>query len=109
MFDLIVWIKESPLNPKIKINSINIVGYASPDGVEDKNSNLSNERTKAARASLISLMKKAKIAGYTDTANYTLQGKGEDFDGFKEQLNGRGSEGTLLIYYCCYYDHRYNK
>ena len=84
--DLISWIKESQLNPKIKINSIDIVGYASPDGVEDKNSNLSNERTKSARASLISLMKKAKIVGYSDTTNYTMQGKGEDFDGFKEQL-----------------------
>jgi len=85
--DLLVWISTSQLNPKIKINSIDLVGYASPDGVEDKNSNLSNERTKSARASLISLMKKAKIAIYTDTSYYTLQGKGEDFDGFKEQLS----------------------
>ena len=85
--DLLVWISTSQLNPKIKINSIDLVGYASPDGVEDKNSNLSNERTKSARASLISLMKKAKIAGYSDTTNYTMQGKGEDFDGFKEQLS----------------------
>ena len=84
--DLLVWITTSQLNPKIKINSIDIVRYASPDGVEDKNSNLSNERTKSARASLISLMKKAKIAIYTDTSYYMLQGKGEDFDGFKEQL-----------------------
>ena len=84
--DLIVWIKESQLNPKIKINSINIVGYASPDGIEDNNSNLSNERTKSARTSIISIMKKAKIAEYTDTANYIIQGKGEDFEGFKEQL-----------------------
>jgi outer membrane protein OmpA-like peptidoglycan-associated protein/Tfp pilus assembly protein PilF len=85
--DLIVWIKETQLNPKIKINSIDIAGYASPDGVEDKNSNLSIERTKSARASLISIMKKEKIAGFTDTANYQLQGKGEDFEGFKEQLS----------------------
>jgi len=85
--DLLVWITTSQLNPKIKINSIDIVGYASPDGVEDKNSNLSNERTKSARASLISLMKKAKVVGYSDTTNYTMQGKGEDFDGFKEQLS----------------------
>ena len=85
--DLLVWITTSQLNPKIKINSIDIVGYASPDGVEDKNSNLSNERTKSARASLISLMKKVKIVGYSDTTNYTMQGKGEDFDGFKEQLS----------------------
>jgi outer membrane protein OmpA-like peptidoglycan-associated protein/Flp pilus assembly protein TadD len=85
--DLLVWISTSQLNPKIKINSINIVGYASPDGVEDKNSNLSNERTKSARASLISLIKKAKIAVYTDTSYFMLQGKGEDFDGFKEQLS----------------------
>ena len=85
--DLLVWIKQTQLNPKIKINSIDIAGYASPDGVEDKNSNLSIERTKSARASLISIMKKEKIAGFTDTANYQLQGKGEDFEGFKEQLS----------------------
>ena len=85
--DLLVWIKASQLNNKIKINSIEINGYASPDGVEDRNSNLSNERTKSVRTSLISLMKKTKIANYTDTSNYTLQGKGEDFDGFFEQLS----------------------
>ena len=85
--DLLVWIKASQLNNKIKINSIEINGYASPDGVEDRNSNLSNERTKSVRTSLISLMKKTKIANYTDTSNYTLQGKGEDFDGFIEKLS----------------------
>ena len=85
--DLLVWIKASQLNNKIKINSIEINGYASPDGVEDRNSNLSNERTKSVRTSVISLMKKTKIANYTDTSNYTLQGKGEDFDGFIEKLS----------------------
>jgi outer membrane protein OmpA-like peptidoglycan-associated protein len=85
--DLLAWIKASQLNNKIKINSIEVNGYASPDGVEDRNSNLSSDRTKSVRTSLISLMKKTKIANYTDTSNYKLQGKGEDFDGFKEQLS----------------------
>lgn len=85
--NLIQWVATAQLNPKIKINSINIVGYASPDGVEDKNANLSNERTKSARTALISMMKKAKNSSFVDTSSYNLLGKGEDFEGFKEQLN----------------------
>ncbi len=87
LINLIQWVAAAQLNPKITINSINIVGYASPDGVEDKNANLSDERTKSARTALISIMKKAKYSSFIDTSAYKLQGKGEDFDGFKEQLN----------------------
>jgi outer membrane protein OmpA-like peptidoglycan-associated protein len=85
--NLILWISSAQLNPKIKINSINIVGYASPDGIENQNVKLSNERTRTVRTALISLMKKAKIIGYEDTSSYQILGKGEDFQGFKEQLS----------------------
>lgn len=85
--NLISWVSASKLNPKIIINSINIVGYASPDGVEDKNTDLSIERTKSTRSAIISYIKKLKMTSFVDTSSYQLLGKGEDFDGFKEQLN----------------------
>lgn len=86
ILDLIKWIKESKNNPKIQITSIDIKGFASPDGVEDKNDNLSNERTVSARNSIVQLFKKDTLIEWADTSKYVLLGKGEDFEGFKEQL-----------------------
>ncbi len=84
--DLLVWLKTSESNPKIQITSIDIKGFASPDGVEDKNTNLSNERTRAARKAIVDLMKKSNMLNWADTTKYIVEGKGEDFDGFKNQL-----------------------
>jgi len=86
ILDLLAWLQSVESNPKIQITSIDIKGYASPDGVEDKNDNLSNERTVAARLAIVDLMKKSKMLTWADPTKYTIEGKGEDFEGFKEQL-----------------------
>ncbi|MEN9700286.1 MAG: hypothetical protein RLZZ301_1484 [Bacteroidota bacterium] len=83
---LIAWVQAAQNNPKIKINSIEINGYASPDGEVSKNDNLSSDRTRTARKALTELMKKAKLNAYVDTNAYQLAKFGEDFDGFKSQL-----------------------
>lgn len=83
---LMAWIQTAQTNPKIKITGIEINGYASPDGEVAKNDNLSSDRTVAARKALTELMKKAKLAIYTDTNAYALAKFGEDFEGFKSQL-----------------------
>ena len=88
---LLAWIQAAQSNPKIKINSIEINGYASPDGEVAKNDNLSADRTVAARKALIELMKKAKLAAYADTNAYKLAKFGEDFEGFKNQLANTAS------------------
>jgi Flp pilus assembly protein TadD len=84
--DLVNWIKSAQSNPKITINSIEIKGYASPDGEESKNETLSADRAREARTALISIMKKEKLMAYTDTSKYTTSRFGEDFEGFKAQL-----------------------
>jgi len=86
ILDLQAWLKAAETNPKIQIVSIDIKGYASPDGVEDKNQFLSSDRTRSARTAIVDLMKKAKMMTWTDTTKYTLEGQGEDFVGFKDQL-----------------------
>jgi outer membrane protein OmpA-like peptidoglycan-associated protein len=86
ILDLVTWIKNAQTNPKIKINSIEIKGYASPDGEELKNETLSSDRAREARTALISLMKKEKLTFLTDTSKYITSRFGEDFDGFKAQL-----------------------
>ena len=83
---LVSWIQAAQSNPKIKINAIEINGYASPDGEVSKNDNLSYDRTATARKAIIALMKTAKLTAYTDTNMYKLHKYGEDFEGFKTQL-----------------------
>lgn len=83
---LVAWVQAAQSNPKIKINSIEINGYASPDGEVSKNDNLSYDRTKTTRTAIIALMKKAKLTAFTDTNMYKLNKYGEDFEGFKTQL-----------------------
>jgi outer membrane protein OmpA-like peptidoglycan-associated protein len=83
---LVSWIQAAQSNPKIKINTIEINGYASPDGEVSKNDNLSLDRTITTRTAIIALMNKAKLSAFTDTNMYKLNKYGEDFEGFKTQL-----------------------
>ncbi len=86
ILDMIDWFKKAQANPKITINSIEIKGYASPDGEESKNDMLSADRSREARTAIISIMKKEKLTAYTDTSKYITSKFGEDFEGFKSQL-----------------------
>lgn len=83
---LVAWVQAAQSNPKIKINAIEINGYASPDGEVSKNDNLSYDRTATARKAIIAMMKTAKLTAFMDTNIYKLNKYGEDFDGFKSQL-----------------------
>jgi tetratricopeptide (TPR) repeat protein/outer membrane protein OmpA-like peptidoglycan-associated protein len=84
--DLVAWIQAAQSNPKIIINSIDVKGYASPDGEETFNNNLSGARSKATRTAFMDLMKKSKLTMYADTTNYVTAALGEDFEGFKVEL-----------------------
>ncbi len=83
--DLQAWMAAAQSNPKIAIKSINITGFASPEGEEDKNNTLSTDRGNSAKAGSMELAKAAKNdKGQTEI--YSVSGKGEDFDGFKVEL-----------------------
>jgi outer membrane protein OmpA-like peptidoglycan-associated protein/tetratricopeptide (TPR) repeat protein len=101
MKDFINWLSTVQANPKITITSINITGYASPDGVENRNQSLSQQRTESVRSTFITIMKKAKIKSHSDSSNYVLDPKGEDFIGFQDQLSKTNSilqnEKDLII------------
>ena len=86
VMDLVIWLTTAQANNKIMINSIDIKGYASPDGEEAKNSNLSIERSRMARNAFMDLMKKASMMLYADSSKYSVNGLGEDFVGFQDQL-----------------------
>lgn len=79
------WLTAAQANPKIAIKSINITGFASPEGEEDKNNTLSNDRATSAKGASMEVAKKAKN-DKAQTEVYNLQGKGEDFAGFEAEL-----------------------
>jgi tetratricopeptide (TPR) repeat protein len=93
------WLAAAQANPKINIKSINVVGYASPEGEEDKNNTLSTERSEAGKKATMEISKKAKNdKGQTEI--YSLAGRGEDFTGFKRELEKsamNADERNLII------------
>ena len=84
--DYAAWLTAAEVNARIAIKSINVVGYASPEGEEDKNNSLSTERAEAGKKAMMDLAKKAKNTAAQGEV-YVLDGKGEDFNGFKKELS----------------------
>lgn len=79
------WLADAQANPKITIKTVSITGYASPEGETGKNNSLSTDRANAAKAAIVSIAKNAKNEK-AQTELYTLSGRGEDYDGFKKEL-----------------------
>jgi len=93
------WLGAAQTNPKIAIKSINITGYASPEGEENKNNTLSTDRAEAAKQAALGLAKAAKNAS-VETISFNLNGRGEDYEGFKKELQGSAmneDEKNLVI------------
>ncbi len=84
--DLESWLAGAQTNPKIAIKGINITGYASPEGEEDKNNTLSNDRASTAKTATMGIAKKAKNEKAQMDDMYKLEGRGEDYKGFKIEL-----------------------
>ena len=83
--DLGAWLGAAQSNPKIAIKSINVTGYASPEGEVGKNDMLSTDRATAGKNVTMDLAKKNKNEKASGEV-YNLAGRGEDFDGFKVEL-----------------------
>lgn len=80
-----VWLDSAQNNPKISIKSIEIVGFASPEGEEDKNNTLSTDRAGSAKEVMMKIAKDVENEK-AQTEIYNLTGSGEDYPGFKREL-----------------------
>lgn len=83
--DMQAFLAGAQTNPKIEVKGINITGYASPEGEEDKNNTLSTDRANTAMEASKGVAKKAKHEGAQGEI-YNMTGSGEDFNGFKREL-----------------------
>lgn len=79
------WLADAQNNSKIKIKTITVTGYASPEGEENKNNSLSTDRANTGKTATMDLAKKAKNEALQKEI-YTLLGRGEDYEGFKIEL-----------------------
>lgn len=87
--DFMNWVKTAMTNPRIEIKGITIPAYASPEGEISINDNLANDRAKSAAEAVAREFKKMKFEKGQDAASsfYSLQGRGEDWEGFKTELD----------------------
>ena len=79
-------------NPRIEIKSIQITGYASPEGGAESNSELSDNRAKSAMEAAMKVAKNAKNDTAQVEATYKLTGSGEDFSGFEKAVKASSME-----------------
>lgn len=79
------WLAAAETDPKKTIKSINIIGYASPEGEVGRNVSLSSDRSATAKEAIMNLAKKANNTK-AQSEIYNLSGRGEDYDGFKVEL-----------------------
>lgn len=79
------WLAMAQENPKVAITSVNIVGFASPEGEEDKNGTLSTDRSGSATESYKALATKAENEGAA-ALTVKASASGSDYPGFKKAL-----------------------
>lgn len=82
----------------VTITNVSASAYASPDGELTLNENLANDRAKTGSNAVADMFKKLKKEDMAkNTAMYSMQGKGEDWDGFKKLMQASEIKDKDLI------------
>ncbi|MFP5471242.1 MAG: hypothetical protein ACLGGV_06570, partial [Bacteroidia bacterium] len=71
---------------RITMKGVTISSYASPEGEMELNTNLANERAESGKGAITGTFKKNKVEAANAEGFYTLAPKGEDWDGFKTEV-----------------------
>jgi tetratricopeptide (TPR) repeat protein/Tfp pilus assembly major pilin PilA len=74
------------IEKEFTFKGVTISAYASPDGELTLNENLANDRAKTATKAIEAELKKMKIEAGKEASFYNAVGKGEDWDGFKAEV-----------------------
>ncbi|MGD1847352.1 MAG: hypothetical protein ACFB10_18325 [Salibacteraceae bacterium] len=76
---------------------VTISAYASPDGEISLNENLANDRASSASKALARQFRRSKVEAASAEGFMALQGKGEDWDGFKKAMEMSSIQDKQLI------------
>lgn len=91
--DFLAAIKELSDNGREELASIDVVAYASPDGKEDFNNKLSDNRSRTADKAFKQITKKSNL----NDVEKNVKSVGEDWDGFKQLVFNSNIEDKDLI------------
>ncbi|MGB0391111.1 MAG: tetratricopeptide repeat protein [Salibacteraceae bacterium] len=94
---LLANIKTNSKDTSIVFKGLSVESYASPDGELTKNESLADNRAKSASAVVKRQLNRYKVEGTKEDAFYSLTGKGEDWDGFKQKMQASDIEDKQLI------------
>lgn len=87
------FLRDAKKDSKKTVKKGKIIGYASPEGPEDKNNQLSTQRAKSAKAAYDkTISKRADV-----DMDVTVEEKGEDWEGFKKLVEESDMEDKDLI------------
>ncbi len=87
------FLKEAQTDQRAKVEGGKIIGYASPEGPEDKNNKLSIQRAKSAKEAYDkTISKRANL-----NLDVSVEEKGEDWEGFKKLVEQSNIEDKDLI------------
>ena len=95
--DMIAFLKEAAADEKIAVKGMGIDAWASPEGELTKNENLADDRATAAKKWVMGQMRRYKIEAGKEDAFYSLNPKGEDWDGFKSAMEASDMEDKDLV------------
>ncbi len=82
---------------KLKLLSITLKSYASPDGDVILNENLAQERNRSARKFIETMLKNLNVADYNNNSLYTETFVKEDWDGFKAEMEASNIQDKDMI------------
>lgn len=91
--DFLAAIKELAENDREELSSIDVVAYASPDGKEEFNNKLSDNRSRTADKAFKKIAKKTEL----EDVEKNVKSVGEDWEGFKQLVYNSNIEDKDLI------------
>ena len=94
---LAAFVKGIPTAGNINLTGVSFDAWASPEGELSKNENLATDRAKSAMAWLKGEMKRAKIKSDSAATFYTLNPRGEDWEGFKKAMQASNVPDRDLV------------
>lgn len=91
--DFLAAIKEIAENDREELSSVDVVAYASPDGKEEFNNKLSDNRSRTADKAFEKIAKKTEL----EDIDKNVKSVGEDWEGFKQLVYNSNIEDKDLI------------